>query len=668
MEEFRQGMFGRMPGAYYYAGKVRFWAVSEGKAACNLVLFQKGSDTAGKRLPMRRIGSGALFYAELSKKAAESYETYLYENENGCFGDPYAKRVCGREKFGVSSGEVRPALPQQEEAVPETAFVCPAFSSLVFYKLHVRGFTKHASSGVRQKGTFAGLMEKIPYLQELGINAVLLMPVYEFDECMEVSKSRGPLSAKQLAQYEERYGSGFVKAQQAYEQDYEEIRTVEKVNYWGYTGNNNFYFAPKAAYAADTADAAAELRRCVAALHEAGIAVFFEFFFRAGERQGLILDCLRYWTYAYGADGFRLIGERLPMRLLLEDFYLSGVKFLVTEYDGSIQKTCGDFADRRVAVYNDGFRNVMRRFVKGDENMVGEFLNRLRSDVPGFAQVQYIADQNGFSLHDLYAYDRKHNEANGEENKDGEDYNYSWNCGVEGETTKKKISMLRARLRKNALSTVFLSQSVPLLFAGDEFAHTKKGNNNAYCQDNEVSWLNWRFNKERREELAFVKELISFRKSHEVLCGARNLRGSDWKQIGLPDISYHGVMLWQPDFASCSRSVAVLFCGSYAKQEKEEDVYLLFNMLWEPLCFALPEKTGIYRKTGSWKVALDTSGDCEMARTEGGKQYAFTADSPAGELFCKVPARTVVVLTRGGELQSEGALHLQKESSKAPLK
>lgn len=649
-EEFRQGLYGRMPGAYYHAGKVSFLAVSEEKGGCDLLLFQKGKDTAGKRVPMRRIGSGSLFYAELPKRTAETYETYLYENGSGCFCDVYARKVSGRESFGASSGEVRPALPRQEEEEAGTGFDCPAFSSLVFYKLHVRGFTKHASSGVRQKGTFAGLMEKIPYLQELGINAVLLMPVYEFDECMEVSKSRGPLSAKQLAQYEERYGSGFIKAQQAYEQDYEEVRTVEKVNYWGYTGSSNFYFAPKAAYAADTDNAAAELRHCVAALHEAGIAVFFEFFFGAEERQGLILDCLRYWTYAYGADGFHLIGERLPLPLLLEDFSLSGVKLLVTEYDGSVQRISGGFADRRVAVYNDGFRNVMRRFVKGDENMVGEFLDRLRSDAPGVARIQYIADQNGFSLYDLYAYDRKHNEANGERNKDGEDYNYSWNCGVEGETTKKKISLLRARLRKNALATVFLSQSVPLLFAGDEFAHTKKGNNNAYCQDNEVSWLNWRFNKERREGLAFVKELISFRKSHGSLFGARNLRGSDWRGIGLPDISYHGVMLWQPDFASCSRSAAVLLCGGYAEQENEDDVYLLFNMLWEPLCFALPEQTGIYRKTGSWKVALDTSGDCAIARTEEGKQYAFTADCPPGELFCRVPARSVVVLTRSGEL------------------
>ncbi|MGN1085079.1 MAG: alpha-amylase family glycosyl hydrolase, partial [Lachnospiraceae bacterium] len=469
-EEQGQERYGGMPGVCRQAGKVRFLAVSEGRGACRLLLFGKEEDTAGKRLPMRRIGKSSVFVAELSAKEADRYETYLFENEEGTFADAYAKKVCGRENFGVSGREVRPMLPRQEyetETETEAGFVCPAFSSLVFYKLHVRGFTKHGSSGVKHKGTFAGLTEKIPYLRELGVNAVLLMPVYEFDECMEVSTSRGILSAKQLAQYEKRYGSGFVEAQQAYEQDCEEVKTVEKVNYWGYT-EHNFYFAPKAAYAADTAHADEELRHCVAALHKAGIAVFFEFYFGAGVKQGMVADCLRYWTYAYGADGFRFIGEQPPLRLLLEDPYLSGVKFLVTDYNGSIQKTYGNFADRRVAVYNDGFRNVMRRFVKGDENTVGEFLARLRSDVPDFAQIQYIADQNGFSLYDLYAYDRKHNEENGEENRDGEDYNHSWNCGVEGETAKKKIAALRARLRKNALCTVFLAQSVPLLFAGDE--------------------------------------------------------------------------------------------------------------------------------------------------------------------------------------------------------
>ena len=639
-----QGMFGGMYGAWHRTDEIWFRTVAEGAECCTLLLYAKGKDAPKKRIAMTRIGNSAVFYAAVSEKETKGCETYLFERDGVTFDDPYAKSVRGKEVFGTLEEEVRPKIPQPMKE-NEAEFVCPAFSSLIFYKLHVRGFTKHASSGVKKKGTFAGVEEKIPYLQELGINAVLLMPVYEFDECMEVSKSVGSLSAKQLAQYEERYGSEFVKVQQSYEKDGKEVKTVERVNYWGYTAKN-FYFAPKASYAADKAHADEELRHLVDALHAAGIAVFFEFFFGGDVKQGMIADCLRYWTYAYGADGFRLIGGEGALPLLLEDPYLAGVKFLVTNMNGVGLRRETSFEERRMALYNDGFRNVMRRFVKGDENMVGEFVSRMRSDVPEYAQIQYIADQNGFSLYDLYAYDRKHNEANGEDNKDGEDYNHSWNCGVEGETAKKKISALRARLRKNAFCSVLLSQSVPMIFAGDEFAHTKQGNNNAYCQDNEISWLNWRLNKERKEQLEFVKELIRLRKQHSLLSGGKVLRESDWKGVGMPDISYHGVMLWQPDYAPYSRTVSVLLCGEYALNEPEEDLYLLFNMHWEELSFALPEELSVYKKMEKWEVAVDTSGECELVSMNKGKEIAVTADASLEEHYCRVPARTVVVLKR----------------------
>ena len=513
---------------------------------------------------------------------------------------------------------------------------------MIFYKLHVRGFTKHATSGVKKKGTFAGLEDKIPYLKELGVNAVLLMPVYEFDECMEVSKNCGCLSAKQLARYTARYGEEFAKVQQAYDGGKEQ-QAVDRVNYWGYTGKN-FYFAPKASYAADKKHPEEELRSLVDALHSAGIAVFYEFFFSEGVKKSLITDCLRYWTYAYGADGFRLIGENGALPLLMEDPYLAGVKFLVTDYpDGRMHAE--SFENRRVGVYNDGFRNVMRRFVKGDENTVGEFVGQFCEERKEFAQIRYIADQNGFSLYDLYAYDRKHNEANGEDNKDGEDYNYSWNCSVEGETPKKKVNALRARLRKNALSTVMLSQSVPMLFMGDEFGHTKQGNNNAYCQDNELSWINWRLNKEKKEQLSFVKDLIAFRKANGILAGGRSLRGSDWKNTGMPDVSYHGVQLWQPDYAPYSRTVSVLFGGAYG-EPVQEDLYLLFNMHWEELQFALPTKVCAGTVSCTWDTVLDTSGESRIVEENEGKKIAVTADASLTEYYCKVPARTVVVLAR----------------------
>ena len=643
------GMFGDEFGAWCRTENICFKTVAEGAEHCTLLLFAEGKEEPEKEITMGRIGNSAVFYTEVKQKEAEGLTTYLFATENGTFTDFYAKGVSGKNIFGKLTEEVRPLLPKLQTAkrtsTEEKPFVCPAFSELVFYKLHVRGFTKHASSGVKKKGTFAGLSEKIPYLKELGINAVLLMPVYEFDECMEVTKGYGCLSAKQLAQYEARYGSEFVKVQQSYENGKEE-KSVERVNYWGYA-SKNYYFAPKASYAAEPQGVDEELRRTVAALHDAGIAVFYEFFFGGDVKKSLISDCLRYWTYRYGADGFRLVGDNGALPFLLEDPYLAGVKFLVTDCPEHTA-FADSFEGRRVGLYNDGFRNVMRRFVKGDENVVGDFVGCFCEDRKEFAQIRYIADQNGFSLYDIYAYDRKHNEANGEDNKDGEDYNYSWNCGLEGETAKKKTNVLRARLRKNALSTVLLSQAVPMLFAGDEFGQTKQGNNNAYCQDNEISWLNWRLNKEKKEQLAFVKEVIALRKEHRILSGGRSLRGGDWKNLGLPDVSYHGVQLWQPDYAPYSRTVSVLLNGAYGEPE-QADLYLLFNMHWEELRFALPTELRAGKPVSNWKMVLDTAGESELIEVNEGKEIAVTADDSLTEFYCKVPARTVVVLARERE-------------------
>lgn len=643
-ERLWQGMFDGKLGVWQRADRLCFRTVAEGAEKCTLLLFEKGNEQEKKAVSMDRIGNSNVFSAEIAEQEAKKFDAYGYEADGNRFTDTYAFGVMGKDEFGVWNGEVRARLCKQQDEQNKD-FVCPPFSDLVFYKLHVRGFTKHASSGVKHKGTFAGVAEKIPYLKELGINAVLLMPVYEFEECMEVTKSYGKLSGKLLAQYEERYGSEFVKVQQSYEKEGKEEKTVERINYWGYT-DTNFYFSPKAAYASDKKQPGAELRSMVDALHAAGIAVFFEFFFGNESTHAMIADCIRYWTYVYGGDGFRLIGKEAALPLLLEDPYLSGVKFLVTDYGCGSGSGESDFAGRRVALYNDGFRNGMRRFVKGDENMVGEFVSRLTKERPEAAGIQYVADQNGFSLYDIYAYDRKHNEANGEDNKDGEDYNHSWNCGVEGDTAKKKINGLRARLRKNAISTVLLSQGVPMLFAGDEFGQTRQGNNNAYCQDNEISWLNWRLGKEKKEQLAFVKRLIAFRKEHRLLEGGRSLRESDWKNVGMPEVSYHGVMLWQPDFAPYSRAVSVLFSGAYGQNDAEEDLYLLFNMHWEELKFALPAERGVYKNTNAWEVALDTSEGCELVTENKGKEVAITADDALEEYFCRVPARTIVVLKR----------------------
>lgn len=633
--------YGFLPGAERRENSVFFCTSVQKGDFCRLILCPKKKEAKKKSVNMERAGQSRVFTAELPSEHLREYEAYYFEDAKGKFEDVYAKALTGRESFGMRQEEHALIPPMQDDFENMAGFVCPAFSSLIFYKLHVRGFTKSGSVSAGKRGTFAGLKEKIPYLKELGINAVLLMPVYEFDECMKESVL-GVLPAETMAEYEKRYGSDFVKAQLEYETNPQ--MTAMKVNYWGYT-ESNYYFAPKASYASNPKNAPKELTECVNALHAAGIAVFFEMYFGRNTKHSLMAECLRYWTFTFGADGFRLIGEALPMQLFLDDPYLAGVKFLVTTESEAMQDCPQAFDERRCAVYNDAFKVAMRRFIKGDENTIPEFTARLCGENDKFAKMHYIADQNGFSLYDLYAYDRKHNEENGEDNKDGDDYNYSWNCGTEGDTSKKKILALRAQLRKNALCSVLLSRGVPMLFAGDEFGHTQKGNNNAYCQDNEVSWLNWRKNKERREQYEFTRQLIAFRREHELLEGGRLLTSEDPKKLGFPEVSYHGVSLWQPDFAPYSRTVAVLFCGGYAKNGKKEDVFLLFNMHWEEHSFGLPGQNG--KGDGSeWSIALDTSLKASVRMKEDLRSFAVSADPSLTEWVCAVPPRSIVVLVR----------------------
>ena len=325
--------------------------------------------------------------------------------------------------------------------------------------------------------------------------------------------------------------------------------------------------------------------------------------FAAETNQNTIMDCLRFWAREYSIDGFRINAELAPMSLLLEDPFLSSVRFLVTNYhEGSLKE--GAFG-ARVAEYNDGFQNSMRRYIKGDESMIGEYFHHMTRNGERLAKINYAADHNGFSLYDVYAYDRKHNEANGENNRDGAEYNYSWNCGEEGETKKKKIIQLRNILRKNMLAAVLLAQGTPLLMAGDEFGHTKLGNNNSYCQDNEISWLNWKMTAEKKKQLTFVQELIAFRKEHKVLHNSRVLSGMDYLSVGMPDKSYHGIQQWNPDYAPYSRAAGILLSGAYVRNEKrkpDQDMYLISNMHWESLEFGLP----ILKKNAKWKLVFST--------------------------------------------------------------
>lgn len=496
--------------------------VPEGKE-CRLLLYKKGEREASVIFEMpEEDGVGSVRFLSLFDFAYSEYEYNYLIDEEVCV-DPYARSLAGTEEFGrkweLQEHEVRAGIYEDHYDWEGDFPPCIPANEVVAYSLHVRGFTKHSSSKVAHKGTFRGVIEKIPYLLELGINQIHLMPVYEFE---------------QLGKY---------------------------VNYWGY--GPGFYFAPKRAYAASD-DPASELKDMVRECHKAGIEVILEMPFEGGTSRILMEECLRWYMMEYHVDGFILNPDVTPTDGSYADPLLSKMKLFH---------------------HQAGFQNVMRRFLKGDEGMIEEVIYWLRRPAGAEGMYNYIAGHNGFTLNDLVSYDAKHNEANGENNQDGPVYNYSWNCGAEGPSRKRAVVALRAGQMRNAFMLVLLAQGIPCILAGDEFGNTQKGNNNVYCQDNPVGWLDWSRLEKNRALHEFVKEMIALRRSHPALRQKEELRGMDQISCGVPDVSYHGEYAWQTPSEISSRQLGVYYCGIAAK---DTDCFVAYNMHWVEHSFALP--------------------------------------------------------------------------------
>lgn len=444
------------------------------------------------------------------------------------------------------------------------------------YKLHVRGFTIMSSSKVSGRGTFAGVAAKTAYFKELGINCVELMPAVEFDEMTPENDKLYVIPAKTPEKY--------------------------KMDYWGY--RDAFYFAPKAAYTSGSCPPD-EFKQMIKTLHAAGIEVIMEFSFSSKVNQNLIIDCLRHWTMQYHVDGFHISSGTVPMHLLMTDPVLSEVKLFSEGFDTVSVYGQRVPAYKHLAAYHDGYAICCRRFLKGDEDMTAAFTNLVRDNDYQQSFVRYLSSHNGFRLYDAVSYDVKHNEANGEDNKDGTDYNYSWNCGAEGPTKRRKVMELRRRQLKNAWIFVILNQGIPLIYGGDEFGQTQNGNNNAYCQDNEISWLDWRKLRKNKELYMFVRSLLSFRRRHPVLHCEKPLRMMDYLGCGYPDFSVHGQLPWKPDTTPASRYIGHMYCGKYAHFDGAEDdfIYIAYNMYWESVVIHLP----VLPKELEWGCEIDTS-------------------------------------------------------------
>ena len=408
-----------------------------------------------------------------------------------------------------------------------------------------------------------------------------------------------------------------------------------------------FYFAPKASYAA-SGNPCEEFRRMVRILHRNGIELIMQFYFPDHIKQGYILEIIKYWVLTYQIDGVHLKGSRLPMTLIATEPLLANTKLLGENfYLHEIYPGTTTPANKTLGFYRDEFMYDMRRYLKGDQDMLKNFRYHIRNIHPKCGVINYMTNYYGFTLRDLVSYDRKHNEPNGENNADGTNCNYSWNCGAEGASRKKYVKELRYKQMKNALVFLYTAQGTPLLFAGDEFGNSQNGNNNCYCQDNETGWVDWRGIERNHEVFEFAKTLIAFRKNHSILHLDENLTTLDRYGYGYPDLSYHGEEAWKVQWESDNRYVGMMYCGKSAGGEEGDYIYIAYNMHWNAHLFALPSIANHV-----WVCQLSTEQNVVLYNEEKRMEYIDIAP------------RSISILV-GRTLTEEEKLQKQKNSMPA---
>lgn len=504
---------------------------------------------------------------------------YNYEINGKIKIDDYAKSIVGREKwndtgreardYAVCGGDIPREFDWQEDRQPELPR-----NKMVMYKLHVRNFSMDAGLRGRVKGTFRAVQEKIPYLKSLGITTIEFMPVYEFEEIIMPKQVELP----EYLRWESR------------EEDM--IQPVDKkptgkINCWGYVSGN--YFAPKVSYSS-IPQADIEWKTLIRELHKNGMECVMEMFFDEKVNQNIILDALRYWVREYHVDGFHLLGTSIPVTAIAQDLLLSRTKLYYTDFAPVLLEKKKSY--HRLYIYSDEYLYPARKILNHMEGDLKEFLcqQRKQHEVQGF--VNYLANHNGFTLGDVFRYCEKHNEANGEENCDGNNWNYSNNYGVEGYTRKKYVEKMRRRQLRNALTMLFTAQGVPLIYGGDEFANSQEGNNNAYCQDNRLGWMNWKNRETYGFLVSLVGNLAKFRRQHPVIASDVPMQQSDYARKGFPDLSYHGENAWITAVPMDRQAVGVMYCGSYVKREDgtaDDFIYIGYNFHSGRINLALPK-------------------------------------------------------------------------------
>ena len=549
-------------------------AISFESDNCGIIFYNENDEIKVVFESTFRIGK--LYCVSISGLDFTQYNRYRLFDDDRYFVDSYAKCICGNEFYGKVPEVIYGVLTDNYYDWENDKTLCTPYHKTIIYQLHVRGFTRHSSSNVKKKGTFEGIIEKIPYLKELGITAVELMPCYEFLEMEKrvIENNKLPMS-------------------------YQEEEPI--LNYWGY--KHGYFYAPKASYCAGM-NPIGSFKNLVKDMHKNGIEVIMQFYFPDEITKTYIADVLRFWVCEYHVDGFRLKGNRIPADMIATDPVLADTKLIYYgfPFDELYCNTVPEY--KNLATCNDDYMYDMRKFLKSDEGMLGAVLHHMKANPKDHGIIHYFTESNGFTLCDLVSYDRKHNEDNGENNFDGNPYNASWNCGAEGNTKKKTVLELRYKQMRNAVLLHLFSQSTPLLLAGDEFANSQKGNNNAYCQDNAISWLNWNDIEKNKEFHDFYKDVIAFRKEHAMLCMSKEYTMLDEKAYGYPDLSYHSEEPWKCSYDDLTRHFAMMYYGNYSEDRKENDtfIYLAVNMHWIPHEFVLPKLPPKLK----WHLVYDT--------------------------------------------------------------
>ncbi|MEE1028098.1 MAG: glycogen operon protein GlgX [Agathobacter sp.] len=506
---------------------------------------------------------------------------YYYEIDGTKYLDPYATIISGREKwndlsrqendYSLLCGVSRLNYKWSNDRKP-----CISKQDMNIYKLHVRGVSMDTDT--KHPGTFTAVKSRIPYIKKMGFNTIELMPVYEFEE-MNIPEKKPDLP--DYINWESSQDDIIVP----WEED-ENTEHINKPNFWGYTEGN--YFSVKASYASNPLNAGAEFASLIKLLHNNNMQCIMEIFFPAGINHNLIIDALHFWVMNYHVDGFHILGDDLPVTAIVQDPMLSCTKIMYHDFTHtqlSLQK-----GKDNLFIYNDEYIYPSRKILNHMNGELNEFLNQQKKQGNSNGFINYVANNNGFSLADVFMYNDKHNEDNGEYNQDGSAWNFSNNYGIEGPTNKKFIKTIRRNKWRNSMMMLFLAQGVPLLWSGDEIGNSQKGNNNAYCQDNPVGWINWKNGYNNKSNTDFIKNLITFRNNHPVISSTVPYRFCDYKGLGFPDVSYHGDSAWLSEFHLNRMSVGIMYCGLYSPdKEKQEFVYIGYNFYSYSEKLALPK-------------------------------------------------------------------------------